>query len=171
MPLSRLERIAIGLGVLGVLSFAGGIISANHFRSQKQIDSQVTRVSEIDREIGKVSQRVHDMFYFRDQKGYERPVAGFLDPKNRQTIIQSWPEYDRLKEEYNAAISQPGVKEIVEKNRRLDNSAGNSIVIGYTAFSFLAGLGFVLGFFEYIHRPRKEINYAEAQPSNPQVGH
>lgn len=123
MPLSRLEMIAVGLGVLGAASFGAGFSVSKHFRNQIQITPQIARVDELGREISQISWKVHDSFYRKDPKGYDKPAPKFLRPENRKTIAQAWDDYDRLMPEYDAAISQSGVKDLMEKNEGLRNSA------------------------------------------------
>ena len=170
MPLTRLEKVAAGLIVLGGLSFGVGETASNHFRSQIKIDVPVAKVRELEGKIGSVSSGVYDMFYRRDPKGYDRPAPDFLKPENRQAIAEAWRDYDMLMAEYEAVISQPGVKELIEKNRSLSDSHTTSALIGGTVAITLFGAGG----FTYIAsllRRKKYVDNAMAQPASAQGDH
>ena len=170
MPLSRLEKVAAGLIVVGGLSLWGGGIAAQHFRSQIKIDVPVAKVRELEEKIGSVSYGVHDMFYRRDPKGYDRPAPDFLNPENRQAIVEAWRDYDRLMAQYEAAISQPEVKELIEKNRSLRNSAMDSHLIADTASILLITAGGITYLADLLRR-KKNVDYAEGRPASAQGGH
>ena len=148
MRISKLEMTAAGLLLLGVANAGAGHFSASTYRNQIKTTPQVAKVKELENEIGKIMWRTHDMFYRRDPKSHDRPVADFLNPKNRQAISEAWSDYDRLNVQYEAALSQPGVKELIEKNKSLNQSASDSsgnydlaalLLIGGGIITFMRG--------------------------------
>ena len=170
MPLSRLEKVAAGLIVLSGLSMWGGDTAAQHFRSQIKITSQVARADELRKEMGDVASIVHNNFYRRDPKGYDRPIADYLNPENRQAISEAWADYDKLKAEYDRVVSQPEVRELIEKNEKLRDSVTASYGISGTVAITLFGAAFITYLASL--KPRdKNVNYAEAQPASPQGSH
>ena len=170
MPLTRLEKVAVGLLVLGGFSFGVGQTAANHFRSQIKIDVPVAKVIELEGKIGSVSSGLHDMFYGQDSKGYDRPAPGFLKPENRQAIEEAWRDYDTLMAEYEAVISQPGVKELIERNRSLSDSAMGYVLLADTVATLLIGAGTVIYAFDLAHR-KKNADYSRSQTASAQVSH
>ena len=158
MPLSRLEKVAAGLIVLGGISFMGANITADHFKSQIKITVPVAKAKELGEKIGEVSWKVHGMFYRRDSKGYDRVGSDFLNPENRQAIMDAWREYDILKAEYNAVISQPGVTELIDRNRSLRESARHYGSLGDTAVFLLIAPGILIGGAGYLRRTNENYN-------------
>ena len=155
MPLSRLEKVATGLYVLGGLSLLGGDTASTHFKSQIEINVPVAQVRELDIKMGRVASMVHGTFYYRDPKGYDRPSAVFLQPENREPISYAWADYDKLRAEHEALVSQPGVRELMEKNRRLENSAMGSIAVGYGAGMLFGVAGVITNFINSISRSKR----------------
>ena len=158
MPLTRLEKVAIGLIALGGISFVGADIAAKHFKSQIKITVPVAKAKELEEKMGEVSWKVHGMFYRRDSKGYDRVGSDFLNPENRQAIMDAWREYDILNAEYNAVISYSGVKELMERNRSLRESAWHYGSLGDTAVFLLIAPGILIGGAGYLRRTDEKYN-------------